>query len=76
MRGRGCKEVRARVLTADELASWRETIRAWTPVGEISELAEIMAALEPEERAQVLQLLPDAEGQGRMIERLLTGSDR
>ncbi len=60
----------------DELASWRETIRIWASVGVLSELAEIMAALEPEERAQVLQLLPDAERQGREIEKLLGPSAR
>ncbi|MFB3881401.1 MAG: hypothetical protein ACE149_09055 [Armatimonadota bacterium] len=64
------------MLTGEEVARWRETIRAWAPVGEVSELAEIMAALDPDERAQVLRLLPDAERVGGEIERLLGGSPR
>jgi len=71
-----CEEVTVRMLTAEEIASWRETIRAWVPVGEVSELAEIMAALDPEERAQVLRLMPDADRLGNEIERLLSGSRR
>jgi len=45
-------------------------------VGEVSELAEIMAALDPDERAQVVRLLPDADRLGGEIERLLSGSSR
>ena len=64
------------MLSADEVAGWRETIRVWTPVGDVSELAEIMVALDPDEREQVLQLLPDAARLGGEIERLLGGSPR
>ncbi len=64
------------MLSAEELDGWREVIRAWAPVGEISELTEIMAALDPAERAQVLPLLPDAERLGGEIERLLSASRR
>lgn len=71
-----CEEVTVRMLSAEEIASWQETIRAWVPVGQVSELAEIMAALDPDERAQVLRLLPDAERLGSEIERLLGGSPR
>lgn len=71
-----CEEVAVRMLNAEEVASWRETIRAWAPVGEVSELAEIMAALDPDERAQVVRLLPDADRLGGEIERLLSGSSR
>ncbi|UCC68674.1 MAG: hypothetical protein JSV79_01680 [Armatimonadota bacterium] len=68
-----CEEVKAAVLSADELADWRETLRAWEPVGEVSELAEIMAALEPEEREQVLQMVPGSVGLHGEVEALLRG---
>ena len=64
------------MLSAEELVSWQETIRVWLPVGELSELTEIMAALDPAERAQVLPLLPDPERLGPEIERLLCRSPR
>ena len=64
------------MLSAEELVSWRNAIRAWVPVGEILELTEIMAALDPAERAQVLPLLPDPERLGPEIERILCRSSR
>ena len=71
-----CEEVTVRMLSADEVASWRETIRVWAPVGDVSELAEIMAALDADELAQVLRLLPDPDRLGGEIERLLSVSSR
>lgn len=64
------------MLSAEELVSWRKTIRAWEPVGEISELAEIMAALDPTERAQIQPLLPDSERLSRQIEEMLSRTVR
>ena len=69
-----CEEVKAPMLSADELADWQKTLRAWEPVGEISELAEIMAALDPEERKQVLQMVPGAVGVHGEVEALLRRS--
>ena len=69
-----CEEVKAPMLSADELADWRNTLRAWKPVGEVSELAEIMAALDPEEREQVLQMAPGAVGLHGEVEELLRRS--
>ena len=63
-------------LSVEELVSWRDAIRAWEPVGEVSELAEIMAAIDPAERAQIRPFLPDAESLGGEIERLLSGPSR
>ncbi len=59
------------MLSADELADWRETLRAWEPVGEVCELAEIMAALDPGEREQVWGLVPNAAGLHAEVEGLL-----
>jgi hypothetical protein len=64
------------MLSAEELVSWRDAIRVWEPVGEVSELAETMAALDPAERAQVRPLLPDSERLGGEIERLLSRPPR
>lgn len=59
------------MLSPDELADWRDALRAWEPVGEVWELAEIMAALDPEERQQVWQLVPNAVGLRTEVEGLL-----
>ncbi len=59
------------MLSPDELSDWRATLRAWEPVGEVSELAEIMAALDPEERQQVWELVPNAARLHAEVEGLL-----
>jgi len=67
-------EVGVLMLTADDLAEWRETLRVWQRIGDVSELAEIMAVLEPEEREQVWAMLPDHHAARAEVERLLCSS--
>jgi hypothetical protein len=62
------------VLSPDELADWRKTLRAWEPVGEVSELAEIMAALDPNEREQVWKLVPNSVRLHDEVEDILRGA--
>ncbi len=64
------------MLTAEELASWRETLRVWRSVSasDVSELAEIMAALDAEEREQIWALIPDDAATRAGVEGLLHSS--
>jgi hypothetical protein len=71
---RAGEEVRPVALTPEEISEWKRTLSVWQSVGDISELAEIMAALAPDERAQVWQVLPDCRAVSREVEALLGGS--
>lgn len=69
-----CEEAKAVPLTPDELSEWQRTFRVWQSVGDVSELAEIMATLEPDERAQVWQTVCDSGGVRSKVEALLGSS--
>jgi len=61
-------------LTADELSEWVCALRVWEPIGDIAELAEIMAALEPEEREQIWRVVPTLSRVRREVEDVLGSS--
>lgn len=59
------------MLTPGELASWREALRAWRQSGDPEELADAMADLSDEERAEIWAKLDAGQARAEVEDLLL-----